>query len=285
MPAGAAWCCHLVLPTPAASPPPPPLSRRLFLKGAPGEEAVLCSSSKTYAVKNVETTNLVLMVQGDRATAAPVALSSQDPNVQATPPGMLLGLATQMQKVFAAASAVAAGKGFRICAGSCYSPFAGALQMVAVGSSAAESAAVPHRALPLTPYLPIAFRHLQAEPGGGGAGSRSGKCHCEQPLGARGSGAAPTPAGRLAAGGWVVGGWVGAGQQVQGSRFSAAGSDGGGRWASAAWGVRPWLTPTAWMETHQCSRQNRKLCVLLPCPLGLRPPASLCRRHKGASTE
>lgn len=93
----------------SASSRSPPLSaaaaaaRRLALKGAPGEEAVLCSACKTYAVKNVETTNLVLLVQEEEAAAAaaPTAgpLASQDPNVPATPPGALVGLATQLQKV------------------------------------------------------------------------------------------------------------------------------------------------------------------------------------------
>ena len=75
---------------------------RLSLKGRAGEEAVLCSGSKTYAVKNVETTNLVLLLQEADRQAVPVAaLGSQDANVppQATPPGMLLGLGTQLQKV------------------------------------------------------------------------------------------------------------------------------------------------------------------------------------------
>ena len=61
-------------------------------------------------MKNVETTNLVLLLpEADRqaaaAAAAVAALGSQDANVpspqphQATPPGVLLGLGTQMQKV------------------------------------------------------------------------------------------------------------------------------------------------------------------------------------------
>ena len=62
---------------------------------------MLCSSGKTYAVKNVETTNLCLLVQDEPAqpAAAAAALTSQDPNVQPTPPGVLLGLGTQLQKV------------------------------------------------------------------------------------------------------------------------------------------------------------------------------------------
>ena len=70
---------------------------------------MLCSSSKTYAVKNVETTNLLLLVQQDDAGAGGgggdggAPLASQDPNVQPTPPGVLLGLATQMQKARGAA--------------------------------------------------------------------------------------------------------------------------------------------------------------------------------------
>lgn len=77
------------------------MPRRLCLKGGPGEEAVLCSASRTYAVKNVETTNLCLLVQEEPAppAAAAAALSSQDLNVQPTPPGVLLGLGTQLQKV------------------------------------------------------------------------------------------------------------------------------------------------------------------------------------------
>ncbi len=61
---------------------------------------MLCSSSRTYAVKNVETTNLCLLVQEEPAApaAAAAALASQDPNVQPTPPGLLLGLGTQLQK-------------------------------------------------------------------------------------------------------------------------------------------------------------------------------------------
>jgi hypothetical protein len=76
--------------------------RRLCLKGAPGEEAVLCSSSKTFAVKTVETSNLVLLVHEEQQAAveAPLeALCSHDTNLPvATPPGMLRGLATQLQK-------------------------------------------------------------------------------------------------------------------------------------------------------------------------------------------
>ena len=63
---------------------------------------MLCSGSKTFAVKNVETTNLVLLLQeADRQGVPVAALGSQDANVppQATPPGMLLGLGTQLQKV------------------------------------------------------------------------------------------------------------------------------------------------------------------------------------------
>lgn len=77
---------------------------RLCLKGAPDEEAVLCSSSRTFAVKRVETTNLVLLVQQEEKGAsqggAPQAqaLGSHDPNVQPTPPGQLTGLATQLSK-------------------------------------------------------------------------------------------------------------------------------------------------------------------------------------------
>lgn len=65
---------------------------------------MLCSATKTFAVKNVETTNLVLLVQeeaagaGGSGGAAAAALASQDPNVQPTPPGAV-GLATQLQKV------------------------------------------------------------------------------------------------------------------------------------------------------------------------------------------
>ena len=86
----------------ASPPPPPPCACRLSLKGRAGEEAVLCSGSKTYAVKSVETTNLVLLLQEADRQAVPVAaLGSHDANVppQATPPGMLLGLGTQLQKV------------------------------------------------------------------------------------------------------------------------------------------------------------------------------------------
>ena len=63
---------------------------------------MLCSATKTFAVKNVETTNLVLLVQEETAvcsaSGAPAALTSQDPNVQPTPPGAV-GLATQLHKV------------------------------------------------------------------------------------------------------------------------------------------------------------------------------------------
>lgn len=80
-------------------------ARRLCLKGGPDEEAVLCSASRTFAVKSVETTNLVLLVQQEEEGAsqggapppAP-ALGSHDPNVQPTPPGQLTGLATQLSK-------------------------------------------------------------------------------------------------------------------------------------------------------------------------------------------
>lgn len=97
---------------PLERPPLPARPRRsLCLKGAPGEEAVLCTRDKTYAVKAVETTNLLLLVQqqppqpqpqesggaGTGGAAAPLA--SQDTNVQPTPPGALTGLATQLQKV------------------------------------------------------------------------------------------------------------------------------------------------------------------------------------------
>jgi sister chromatid cohesion protein DCC1 len=44
--------------------------RRLCLKGAAGEEAVLCSASKTFAVKTVETSNLVLLVPRNAYEAA-----------------------------------------------------------------------------------------------------------------------------------------------------------------------------------------------------------------------
>jgi hypothetical protein len=63
---------------------------------------VLCSGSQTFTVKNVETTNLLLLVHeesGAGERAAIEALASQDPNVQPTPPGALRGLSTQLQKV------------------------------------------------------------------------------------------------------------------------------------------------------------------------------------------
>lgn len=40
----------------------PPCS--VCFKGSAGDEAVLCTDDNTYAVKNVETTNLVLLMQG-----------------------------------------------------------------------------------------------------------------------------------------------------------------------------------------------------------------------------
>ncbi|KAL4439418.1 hypothetical protein ABPG77_008747 [Micractinium sp. CCAP 211/92] len=90
------------------------LTDGLCLKGAPDEEAVLCSSSRTFMVKSVETTNLVLLVQQEEegasqggAAVAPAALSSQDPNVQPTPPGQLTGLATQLSKNAGAAACAA----------------------------------------------------------------------------------------------------------------------------------------------------------------------------------
>ncbi|KAL4437232.1 hypothetical protein ABPG75_004371 [Micractinium tetrahymenae] len=84
------------------------LTDGLCLKGAADEEAVLCSSSRTFAVKSVETTNLVLLVQQEAEGASQAqpaaALGSQDPNVQPTPPGQLTGLATQLSKNAGAAS-------------------------------------------------------------------------------------------------------------------------------------------------------------------------------------
>ncbi|PSC68596.1 sister chromatid cohesion DCC1 [Micractinium conductrix] len=85
------------------------LADGLCLKGAPGEEAVLCSTSKTFAVKCVETTNMVLLVE-DAAAAGGAAghtpLRARDGNAvpQPTPVGQLTGLATQIEKNAAAAA-------------------------------------------------------------------------------------------------------------------------------------------------------------------------------------
>ena len=90
-------------PSPGAAPAAAAAACRLHLKGAPGEEAVLCSGSKTFAVKTVETTNLLLLVPEEQTAAveaAVEALGCQDVTVpQPTPPGVLLGLGTQIQKV------------------------------------------------------------------------------------------------------------------------------------------------------------------------------------------
>ena len=91
-PTAASTAAAVFLPLPTRRPP-----CSLCLKGAEGEEAVLCSSSKTYAVKTVETTNLVLLVPGD--DAADAAAATPPPPPQPTPPGQLVGLATQVQKV------------------------------------------------------------------------------------------------------------------------------------------------------------------------------------------
>eukprot|EP00887_Chlorella_sp_A99_P001625 scaffold8.g1625.t1 len=97
------------------------LWRELRTAGDANDEAVLCTASKTYAVKDVETTNLVLLVQGEGASIdgeGPVAgegrgpLSPQprnqaaaaSPGVQPTPPGALVGLDTQLRKADAAAA-------------------------------------------------------------------------------------------------------------------------------------------------------------------------------------
>lgn len=42
----------------------PPMPHSVCFKGGEGEEAVLCTADKTFAVKSVETTNLVLLMQG-----------------------------------------------------------------------------------------------------------------------------------------------------------------------------------------------------------------------------
>ena len=40
----------------------------LHIKGAEGEEAVLCSENRTFAIKAVETTNSVWLVQPDQVS-------------------------------------------------------------------------------------------------------------------------------------------------------------------------------------------------------------------------
>ncbi|KAG7668985.1 hypothetical protein Ndes2437B_g06719 [Nannochloris sp. 'desiccata'] len=67
----------------------------LCFKGGLNEEAVMCSSKQTFAVKQVETTNLVLMVNPDQ-NAAPTP-SAPSPQAAPTPPGHLAGLATQAE--------------------------------------------------------------------------------------------------------------------------------------------------------------------------------------------
>ena len=108
---------------------------------------MLCSSSRTYAVKNVETTNLCLLVQEEPAApaAAAAALTSQDPNVQPTPPGVLLALGPQLEKVGGAGGAGWLGSGRSV-----------GLHKPAAGLDADEyirgSEAPPHTAPPC-PYL------------------------------------------------------------------------------------------------------------------------------------
>lgn len=70
---------------------------RLTLKGAADEEAVLCSSNKTYAVKSVETSNLVLLVP-DNAYSPDASPLCQRPSSTVASPAGVPGLATQQAK-------------------------------------------------------------------------------------------------------------------------------------------------------------------------------------------
>ena len=82
-----------------------PSRRRLSIKGAPDEDAVLCSSRATYALKHVETSNLILLVPEEAAQLrSPLAQRTGSQGSQGaspaarTPPG-LVGLGTQIRKV------------------------------------------------------------------------------------------------------------------------------------------------------------------------------------------
>jgi sister chromatid cohesion protein DCC1 len=73
---------------------------RLCFKGSLSQSAVLCTSSKTFAVKNVETTNLVMLVDDDILfqAASPTAAPPVATNTIA-PSAAHMGFATQQSKV------------------------------------------------------------------------------------------------------------------------------------------------------------------------------------------
>ncbi|GAB4813586.1 hypothetical protein N2152v2_000632 [Parachlorella kessleri] len=78
------------------------LQSGLQINGGESEEAVLCSQTRTFAIKTVETTNSVWLVQPDQVAAevvgaAELSQPAADPP-QCTPPGQLTGLATQLQR-------------------------------------------------------------------------------------------------------------------------------------------------------------------------------------------
>ena len=192
---------------------------------------MLCSRSRTYAVKNVETTNLCLLVQEEPAApaAAAAALTSQDPNVQPTPPGVLLGLGTQLEKV--GGGRWGRVKGWQCCCcqltvickrwrfESCW-PGAALLLLDFAARAGETSVLGPHgigssvlcvcrahlpptdasRAMQTPPALRTLPHCPPAEPGRSRTTACGGSSGGEQPPGAGGSWPLPAPARRAAAG-------------------------------------------------------------------------------------
>lgn len=82
---------------------PLPPSRRLTFKGRAQDEAVLCSSTQTFVVKKVETSNLVMLIDS-RTEPPPPSPTAEAPTPGASaPPGNIPGLSTQLNSDASAA--------------------------------------------------------------------------------------------------------------------------------------------------------------------------------------